>query len=110
MAASSFDAQSTQNRTGFVSELLPYFQPFRKFSSNALKFHGGGTFGLRGGDRGAPIAPLARGDIDRHLAQKRHSEALGLPAAAPLAKDVVALSVAGTEEVAHVFDEPEHRH
>src|SRR5439155_13350818 len=56
------------------------------------------------------IASLARGDVDRDLAEQRDAQAFGFAFAATGAEDVVAFVIRWREEVTHVLDQPQHWH
>src|SRR6185436_603300 len=73
---------------------------------------GAGHFAVGGGGRGgsAGVAAFADGDVDRDACQQGHLELAFDLGAAALAKDVVALGVAGGREPGHVLDHAEDRH
>src|SRR4051794_29848323 len=61
------------------------------------------------GNRKAAVAGFASGNIDGDLAEQRDPDVLCFAFAPARAEDIVALTVPGTLEVAHVFDETEDR-
>jgi len=66
--------------------------------------------GLGHGDRRSAVGGLADPQVERHLAEKLGAEPLGLQAGAAVAEDLAATSAMRAQEIAHVLDDPEHRH
>src|SRR2546426_279541 len=58
----------------------------------------------------ARIRGLADGDVERHLAEERHAEPLGLAARAAVAEDVRTRAALRALKIAHVLDHAEHRY
>ena len=61
-------------------------------------------------DRQAGVRVLADLHVQRHLAEERHAEALGLVARAAVAENVRSRAALRAQEIAHVLDDAEHRH
>ena len=68
----------------------------------------GDSSGGEEGDRLAAVAALAGEGVDRDLGEERDAEAFGLPDAAAVAEEVVALAVVALEP-GHVLDQAEDR-
>ena len=64
---------------------------------------------MRRYSRSSSITRLANEWLDRHLAEQRNLQSSSLPCTAACSKNIVALAIAGTQEVAHVLHDSEHR-
>src|ERR1035437_4085243 len=92
--------------------------PCRYATLDLLKHLGGdlaidfGVHAVRlGGDhRHAGIRFLADGHVQRHFAEERHALALGFLTRTAMAKYIRTRAATRAQEIAHVFNDAEHRH
>src|SRR4051812_48076750 len=102
--------QRSRDRIKMGTYPVSDFTELRKSSCDFRELLGRGARRIGHRHRGAAIAPFARRDVDRHLPKQRNAKTLRLASASAVAEDVVAFPVTRAEEIAHVFDEPQHGH
>src|SRR6266404_2938505 len=86
------------------------YQHFAQAAGDFAELGRHGRSSIFANNRHPAVAGFAGGDVDWDLAQQRHAQAFRLTLAAAATENVVAFVVGGTNEIAHVLDEPEHGH
>src|SRR6185312_9132139 len=66
--------------------------------------------GRRGDEGPAAVRGFADREIERHFAEKRHAEFLGLVARTAMRENIGALAAMRAQEIAHVLHDAENRH